>query len=96
MLILTPEAVQYIKEKNQPIYLDHPPLVGENSQIKIKAPPVKFGTPQNMADFTQSQEQGVTVYLPNGLDVVQITVELSGFLFLKKLMARVAVIRKIG
>ena len=61
MLVLTPEAVQYIKEKNQPIYLDHPPLVGANSQMKIKAPPVKFGTPQNAADFTQRQEQEVTV-----------------------------------
>ncbi len=96
MLILTPEAVQYIKEKQQPNYLDHPPLSGANSQMKIKPPPVKFGVPQNPADFDLHEEQGVTVYMPRGLDVVQITVELSGILFLKKLMARVAVAKKLG
>lgn len=96
MLVLTPEAISYIKEKRQPIYLDHPPLSGANSQMKIKPPPVKFGVPQNLSDFTLHEEQGVTVYMPRGLEVVQITVELSGILFLKKLMARVAVGKKLG
>jgi hypothetical protein len=94
LLVLTPEAIGYIKEKQQPIYLDHPPLSGENSQMKIKPPPVKFGVPQNPNDFTLHEEPGVSVYVPRGLEVVQITVELSGILFLKKLMARVAVAKR--
>ena len=96
MLILTAEAIAYIKQKNQPIYLDHPPLSGANSQMKIKPPPVKFGVPQNLADFDLHEEQGVSVYMPRGLEVVNITVELSEFLFLKKLMARVAIGKKLG
>ena len=94
MLVLTPEAKNYIKEKQQSIYLDHPPLSGANRQMKIKPPPVRFGVPQNPADFNLHEEQGVTVYMPRGLEVVNITVELSEFLFLKKLMARVAVAKR--
>ena len=95
-MILTAEAIAYIKQKNQPIYLDHPPLSGANSQMKIKPPPVKFGVPQKPTDFNLHEEQGVTAYVPRGLEVVQITVELSELLFLKKLMARVAIGKKLG
>lgn len=94
MLILMPEAIQFIKEKQQPIYLDHPPLEGANSQMRVKAPAVKFGIPQQLSDFTVQQEHGVTVYVPRGLELVQITIELSGIICFKKLMARVAVKRK--
>ena len=94
MLTLTPEAIQYIKEQQQPIYLDHPPLEGENRQMKVKAPAVRLGTPQQLSNFNIQQEQGVTVYVPRGLELVNITIELSTFLFIKKLMARIAVCKK--
>ena len=96
MLLLTPEAIQYIKEQQQPIYLDHPPLEGENRQMKVKAPAVKLGTPKQLTDFNVQQEQGVTVYIPRGLELVNITIELSKVLFIKKLMARIAVNKKMG
>ena len=96
MLILTPEAIQYINEQQQPIYLDHPPLEGENRQMKVKAPAVRLGTPQQLSNFNIQQEQGVTVYVPRGLELVNITIELSTFLFIKKLMARIAVCKKTG
>ena len=96
LLTLMPEAIQYIKEQQQPIFLDHPPLEGENRQMKVKAPAVRFGMPQQLADFNIHQEQGVTVYIPRGLELVNITIELSKILFIKKLMARIAVGKKMG
>ena len=96
LLTLTSEAIQYIKEQQQPIYLDHPPLEGENRQMKVKAPAVRLGTPQQLSNFNIRQEQDVTVYVPRGLELVNITIELSTFLFIKKLMARIAVCKKTG
>ena len=96
MLILTPEAIEYINEQRQPIYLDHPPLEGENRLMKVKAPAVRLGTPQQLSNYNIQQEQGVTVYVPRGLELVNITIELSTFLFIKKLMARIAVGKKMG
>ena len=96
MLRLTPEAINYIKNKQLDIYLDHPPLVGESSQLRIQIPSVKFGKPQNLSDFVVQNEEGITVYVPKGLEKTNITIELSGILFLKKLMARIDMAEKLS
>ncbi|VBB05310.1 Hypothetical protein LUCI_0517 [Lucifera butyrica] len=85
MLTFTPEAVDFARNKNQAVYLDIPPVI-EGCCITIReSPAVRFGEPRNPERFTRRVIQGLTVYVPDELPDIPLTIILSSFLGWKRL-----------
>ena len=84
MLHLTPNAAKYIKERHTEVYLELPPMI--NSCIHVQeAPVVKMGKPSNLSSHNDIILDGVTVYVPSDFPDIRLTIDLTRFLFYKKL-----------
>lgn len=84
MLEFSPEAVQYIKDKGQSVYLEVPPVIGCCITICEK-PEVRFGRPYNPEKYEKREIQGLTVYLPDDFPSVDLKVNLHTFFGIKHL-----------
>lgn len=78
MLTISPEAVDYIRSRGKPIFLDIPPLI--NCDISIKeCPTVRFGQPRNPENYDLESIQGVSVYVPHELPKQPLRITLVKF-----------------
>lgn len=84
MLTITPEAVEYIRSKTKPIFLDIPPLIGCCVHLK-ESPAVRFGEPHDPGNYDLKTIQGVQVYVPHELPDQPLTITLNSFLGIKNL-----------
>jgi len=85
MLTITPEAVNYIKAKGKPIFLDMPPLISGDIPVK-ESPNVRFGQPRNPDSYDLECIQGVSVYVPRDLPKQPLTITLVRFLGWQRLV----------
>ncbi|MDR3565083.1 MAG: CC/Se motif family (seleno)protein [Negativicutes bacterium] len=85
MLTITPAAAEYIKSRKKPIFLDIPPLISCCLHLK-ESPSVRFGEPHDPQNFTRQSIQGFTVFVPHELPEIPLTITLSKFLSIKKLV----------
>lgn len=84
MLHLTPAAAQYIRLRETEVYLELPPMI--NSCIHVQeAPVVKMGKPADLENHSDITIDGITVYVPLDFPDIQLTIDLTSFLFYKKL-----------
>ena len=88
MLIITPEAVRYLKDKGEALYLDHPSASEAANRTFKELPTLKFGVPQRIEDFEIVQEDGATVYVPRAIWHIPMSLAASSFLGFKKLFLR--------
>ena len=85
MLSLTPQAAAYALEKNRPIYLDIPPLIGCCIHLQ-ESPAVRFGEPRDPENYARKIIQGVPVFVPHELPEQPLKIVLANILGFKKLM----------
>jgi hypothetical protein len=85
MLTISPPALALIQEKNQPIFLDIPPLIGCCIHVK-EAPTIRFGQPHDPSNYSCQTIQGVTVFVPHELPDVPLSIQVSQFLWKKYLV----------
>ena len=84
MLSMTPPAITYIKERDSAIYLELPPMI--NSCIHVQeAPLVKIGMPTVTDNHQTLEIDGVTIYLPHDFPEIDLTIDLTNYIFFKKL-----------
>lgn len=84
MLNFSSEAVSYIRDKKQPVYLEIPPVIGCCITIREK-PEVRFGVPYNPEHYEKREMQGITVFIPHDLPDIPLTITLNTFLGIKHL-----------
>lgn len=85
MLSVHPDAARYVKERNQPIYLEQSPPIDACCFQLQEAPSVKFGVPQKPEAFVIHCVEEITVYVPRIIDQLPLALTLSSFLGFKKL-----------
>lgn len=85
MLSIHPEAAAFIRERNCPVYLDIPPLIGCCIHLK-ESPAVRFGAPRDPKNFEERSIDGLTVFVPRELPEQPLTIVLSKFFSYRKLM----------
>ncbi len=84
MLSITPLAATYIKERDSAIYLELPPTI--NACIHVQeAPLVKIGVPAVTHNHQALEMDGVTIYLPSDFPEIDLTIDLTNYIFFKKL-----------
>lgn len=84
MLDITPEAAQFIKGKQKPIYLDIPPEIGCCIHLREK-PTIRFGQPHDPHNYELRTIQEISVFVPYDLPEQPLTVTLTSFLGFKNL-----------
>jgi hypothetical protein len=87
MLTITPEALAYITTKNQPIFLDIPPLIGCCIHLQ-ECPTVRFGQPYDKVHYDETNIQGITVFVPHDLPNIPLSIALTSFLGFKKIVIK--------
>ena len=85
MLTIEPEALVFIGEKQQSIYLDMPPIISNCCMTLRECPSVRFGQPHNIEDYIEKTVQGITIYLPHDLPEIPLTITVSRFLWRTRL-----------
>ncbi|EAX47846.1 conserved hypothetical protein [Thermosinus carboxydivorans Nor1] len=85
MLTISPQALEYIKTRNQAIYLELPPLIDCCIHLR-EAPIIRFGAPPNLAAYKTKNIDGITVYIPDDLPDIPLTIDLSSFFGYKRLV----------
>ena len=63
MITITPEALEYIKQKGEPIYIDVPPLISCCVDL-VDHPAVRTGVPHNQEIYTKKTIQGIKIFVP--------------------------------
>lgn len=86
MLSITPEAAQYIKSREQTIYLEQTRAIDACCFQLQEAPSVKLGAPANPETFAIHTIEGITAYVPRTINQMPLSVTLSSFLGFKKLV----------
>lgn len=84
MLTITPQAVQYIKERNNAIYLELPPVIDCCMHLQ-EAPMINLGNPPKPECHEKLEISGITVYLPHNLPTIPLTIIITSFLGFKRL-----------
>lgn len=85
MITITPEALDFINDRGESIYLDLPPIIGCCIQFR-DCPSVRFGTPYNPEGYEERVIQGVTIYIPHDLPDIPLTVALNSVFGYKRLV----------
>lgn len=85
MLSVHPNAARYVKDRNQPVYLEQPPAIDACCFQLQEAPAVRFGVPQKPETFVVYYVEGITVYVPRAIDQIPLSLTLSNFLGFKSL-----------
>lgn len=84
MIIISPEAQAYIREKNNSIYFDCPPLIGCCIHLK-ESPTIRFGIPYDVHNYDKTEINQLIVYIPHELPDIPLSVVLASFLGFKRL-----------
>jgi hypothetical protein len=85
MLTISPQALTYIQKQNKPLFLDIPPVISCCLHLK-ESPTVRFGEPHDPANYKEQIIQGVIVFVPNELPEIPLSIQLSSFLGIKRLI----------
>ncbi len=85
MLTLSDQALAYVREKNQPIYLEMSPTIKECCFTLKESPGVHFGEPKNKAGYHVRLIDGATVYTPDDLPDIPLTISVRNFFGFKSL-----------
>jgi hypothetical protein len=69
MLSISPAALELIRKRNEPVFLDVPPPVGRGCCLGElqECPSVRFGVPRDASRYEAREIDGVTVYVPREL-----------------------------
>ena len=67
MVTFSEDALAYVGEKKSPVFIDVPYKVSGCCFDMTECPAVRLGEPENAADYTRLDTQGVTLYVPNCL-----------------------------
>lgn len=84
MLTFTPEARQYVKTKNQPVFLELHHQISCCMDFR-EAPTISFGEPRTIDHYTKNTIEGLIVYIPHELPDIPLTIVLTSFFGFKKL-----------
>ena len=86
MLTLTPDAVALIQSKGKPIFLELPKTITNCCFDFQECPVVHFGAPRNVRDYEKKIIHDVTIFVPSRLRGIPLTITVSSFLGLKRLV----------
>ncbi len=85
ILTITDQALGHIKAQGKPVYLELFPVISCCIDLR-ESPSVRLGLPHNPDSYSQTEIQGVTVYVPHDLPNIPLTIALSNFFTFKKLV----------
>lgn len=85
MLQVTPQAREWILQQKTSIYLEIPPLIGCCIHLQ-ESPSVRRGRPHDLSGYSQRMLDDVCVYVPQDLPQVPLTIALTSFLGVKRLV----------
>ena len=87
MLTITQGALELIREKKEPIFLEVPKVVSACCFTLRECPMVRFGMPRDEAKYEDRTLQDVLVRVPRGFsDDTALTIAVSRFLGFKRLV----------
>lgn len=86
MLTISPEAVTFIRGRGSAIYLDLPKMITNCCFDFQECPSVRRGEPRDLREFEVRIIEGVTVFVPRRLPEMPLTIEVSSFLGIKRLV----------
>lgn len=86
MLTLTSDAVALIRNQDKPIFLELPKTITNCCFHFQECPLVRFGEPRNAPDYEKKVIQDVTVFIPSRLPEIPLTIAVSSFLGIKRLV----------
>ncbi len=87
MLKITQEALEFIRVKREPIFLEVPKVVSACCFSLRECPMVRFGVPRDGAKYEERTLQDVLVRVPRGFsDDTLLTIGVSRFLGYKRLV----------
>ena len=91
MISISPEALEVIRRRNQPVYLDLPPAVQGGCCLPgiQECPVVRFAPPWDAArqEYVVEEIQGVTVHVPRRMPRDgNFTLKVSAFLGLSRIV----------
>ncbi len=85
MLTISDDALEYIKTRNKPIYLELFQVITCCIDLR-ESPSVRLGQPHDPENYTLEDIQGIMVYIPHDLPEIPLTITLSHFFCYKKLV----------
>ncbi len=86
MLTITPEAVAYVEERKESLYLDLPPVVRSCCITLQECPAVRLGRPRSSQNYHMRTVEGITLFVPQDLPDIPLTITLDRFLGFKRLV----------
>jgi len=86
MLTLTSDAVALIQSQDKPIFLELPKTITNCCFHFQECPVVRFGEPRNTRDYEKKIIHDVTIFIPGRLDEIPLTIAVSSFLGIKRLV----------
>jgi hypothetical protein len=85
MLTISPEAKELIEGREKTVFLDMPVAIKGCCFELQERPVVRFGAPAKKEDFVQKLIDGITVFVPDCITEVELTITVSSFFGRKKL-----------
>jgi hypothetical protein len=87
MLTITQPALEIIRQRNEPIFLEVPKVVSACCFNFRECPTVRFGVPHDGSKYEDRTLQDVVVRVPRGFaDDTGLTITVSSFLGFKRLV----------
>lgn len=85
MLTLSETVLSYVRDKQQPIYLEMSPTISECCFTLTESPAVHVGEPKKKAGYHVRDINGVTVFVPHDLPNIPLTINMKNYFGYKKL-----------
>jgi hypothetical protein len=85
MLKITTEAIAYILARENTLHFEYLELNGCCIPYQPE-PAIRFGKPHNPEKYRNEIIEGINVYIPHALPEVPLTIKLSTFMGLKRLV----------
>jgi hypothetical protein len=86
MLTITPEAKEIIESRDKTVFLDMPVAIRGCCFDLQERPVVRFGAPFKKEYFVQKLIDGITVFVPDVITELELTITVSSFFGRKKLV----------
>lgn len=86
MITITEEAVDFIRRKQNTLFLELPKLIVNCCFSLQECPTVRFGEPRDQAHYEKKVIQGTTVFVPKNISEIPLTISLSSFIGIRRLV----------
>lgn len=87
MITFSEDALNYVRERNSPVFIDAPTYKRACCSPVMESPAVRFGEPSDVSGYTRQDAQGVTLYIPKGLpNPDALTIDTQNFLGFRSLV----------